>query len=124
MKTITLLLIATLTLAATTLQSGAVEKKKTPKQLEREKINEAREKQRDAVKDVLEEKDANKDGSITREEFIADETDKVKAGEKFDEANTNKDRSLSKGEIADMLGVGDDVERVKDEIRNSKKKKK
>ncbi len=100
---------------------AATEKKLTAKEKERAEIKEARDKERDAVKGYLEGRDKNKDGSLTREEFIADEADKEAAGAKFDEANTNKDRSLSKGEIADMLGVGDEVKKVKDSIRDKKK---
>lgn len=123
MKTLPVLLCALLA-ATTTLHAERAEKKLTAKEKERLEIKEARDKERDAVKGYLEGRDKNKDGSLTREEFIADEEDKAAAGAKFDEANKNKDRSLSKSEIAEMLGVAGEAEKVKDAIRDKKKAKK
>lgn len=94
------------------------------KQDANDKIREAKAKDREAVKAFLEPKDKNKDGSLSRDEFIADEDDKEAAGKRFDEANKNGDRSLSKSEISDMLGLGDEVEKLKQAEKDKKKKKK
>jgi hypothetical protein len=77
------------------------------KQEEQQKKKEKaeRDRKREAINDYLEKKDKNHDGSVTRDEHLADESDKDAAGKKFDEANKNGDRSLTKSEIADMLGL-------------------
>ena len=62
---------------------------------------------RDAVKEFLKQKDKNKDSSVSRDEYIADESDKEAAGKKFDEFNKNGDRALAKSEIEDLLGLSD-----------------
>ncbi|MEK7951814.1 hypothetical protein [Luteolibacter soli] len=65
----------------------------------------AREKKRDAIQEYMHRKDSNKDGSLSRDEFVAGETDQDAAGKKFDQYNKNGDRSLSKSEIEEMLGL-------------------
>lgn len=115
MKTL-LLILATLMIAVPT---HAADKKMTTD----DKIREAKKKDREAIKDFLETKDKNKDGSLTKDEFISDEDDKEAAGKKFDEANKNGDRALSKSEISDMLGLGAEVEKLKQDEKDKKKKK-
>ncbi len=117
-----MLLLAALVLACPTVD--AADKKKDPKKEAREKLSAAKEKYFEAIDEVLEPKDKNKDGSLTRDEFIADESDKEGAGKRFDEANKNRDRVLHKNEIGEMLGADKELEKVKDEIEQSQKKKK
>ncbi|MDX1680849.1 MAG: hypothetical protein R3242_08975 [Akkermansiaceae bacterium] len=97
--------------------------KKTSKQDTGDKIREARAKDRQAIKDFMGPKDKNRDGSLTRAEFISDEDDKEAAGERFDEANKNGDRVLSKSEISGMLGLGEEVKKLKEAKRDKKNKK-
>ena len=52
--------------------------------------------------------DANKDGTLSIDEYLTGETDKESAMKKFQEHNKNGDRQLTKAEIADMLGLKDD----------------
>ena len=66
---------------------------------------EARDKKRKAVEDYLKEKDTNHDGSLSLDEYLVGEGDAASATKKFDEANKNHDRYLSKAEISDMLGL-------------------
>ncbi len=66
---------------------------------------EARDKKRLAVKAVLDAKDTNQDGSLTRDEYLVGEADADAAGKKFDQYNKNHDRYLSKDEIEAMLGL-------------------
>lgn len=54
---------------------------------------------------VLDPKDQNKDNQLTKDEFIVGETNAAAAAAKFDEANTNSDRVLTKSEIKKMLGL-------------------
>lgn len=72
---------------------------------QKKKEKEERDRKRDAINDYLEQKDKNNDGSVTRDEHLADESDKEAAGKKFDDANKNGDRALTKSEIADLLGL-------------------
>lgn len=100
----------------------AADKKKDPKKEAREKERDLREKDREAIKDFLEPKDKNKDGTLSRAEYLSDEDDKERAGKKYDEADKNKDRSLSKTEISELLGLGKELEALK-EAEKAKKKK-
>jgi phage protein D len=81
------------------------QQKQEEKKKEKEKEKADREKRRTGVQALMEAKDKNKDGSLTRDEYIAGETDAAAAAKKFDQFNKNKDRFLSKGEIADLLGL-------------------
>lgn len=74
---------------------------KAKKKIEKEE----RDKKRETIVDYLKDKDTNHDGSLTLEEFLTGEGDAATATKKFDEANKNHDRYLSKGEISDMLGL-------------------
>ncbi len=66
---------------------------------------EARDKKRNAVKVVLDAKDTNHDGSLTREEYLVGESDADAGGKRFDQYNKNHDRYLAKDEIEAMLGL-------------------
>lgn len=72
---------------------------------EKEKERKEREARREAITEFLKGKDANHDGSLTRDEYLTGEADAAAASKKFDQYNKNGDRALSKSEIAAMLGV-------------------
>ena len=74
-------------------------------QEKREKEHKEREEKNKKIKDFLERVDANHDGSVSKDEFVAGGSDKEKALKEFDAANKNRDSSLTKSEIADMLGL-------------------
>jgi hypothetical protein len=65
----------------------------------------ARERKREAIQNFLDRKDKNHDGSLSRDEYLAGEADQTAAGKKFDQFNKNGDRTLSKSEIEEMLGL-------------------
>lgn len=69
-----------------------------------QKEREERQRKQDEVRKVLESKDGNHDGSLSRDEYLLGEADKEAAGKKFDAANKNGDRLLSKSEIEGLLG--------------------
>ena len=71
----------------------------------KKKDKEERDKKREAIDDYLKDRDGNHDGSLSLDEFLVGEGDVAAATKKFDEANKNHDRYLSKGEISDMLGL-------------------
>lgn len=75
------------------------------KQKQKEADKAARGNKRKAVQEVMEAKDKNHDGSLSKEEYLAGEEDQEAAAKKFDEFNKNKDRFLSKGELAASLGL-------------------
>lgn len=75
------------------------------KEEKKEQEKEAREKKRKAVDEVLAAKDKNDDGSLTKDEYLTGETDVEAASQTFDKFNKNKDRALSKEEIASSLGM-------------------
>jgi hypothetical protein len=82
-------------------QAEQAKKEEARKQKERAE----REQRRDKIEAFMKDRDGNKDGSLTKDEFISGETDKEQGGKKFDEYNKNKDRYLSKSEIQDLLGI-------------------
>jgi hypothetical protein len=82
-------------------QAEQAKKEEARKQKERAERSE----RRDKIDAFLKNRDTNKDGSLTKEEFITGEGDKTAGAKKFDEHNKNKDRYLSKGEIQDLLGL-------------------
>lgn len=75
------------------------------KQKQKEADKAARDSKRKAVQEVMEAKDKNHDGSLSKEEYLAGEADQEDAGKKFDEFNKNKDRFLSRGELIALLGL-------------------
>jgi len=82
---------------------GAGDAKK--KKEEREKKRAENAKKRDALKDYMEPLDKNNDGTLSLDEFLAGETSKEEGMKKFERFNKNGDRSLTKAEIEDMLGL-------------------
>ena len=110
MKTV----IIALFLAALVLPAEAKKKRgdnakrdKRDKQEEQQEKKEKaeRERKREAIDEYLEKKDKNSDGMVTRDEHLEGESDKNAAGKKFDEANKNRELSMTKSEIADLLGL-------------------
>ena len=87
-------------------------------------IKVAKERCRDSVKDYMEDRDKNRDGSLTKEEFVESEIDKEEAAKAFDKANTNRDRSLSKSEIIEMQGFDAEVKKLTAEAKAKKKSSK
>ena len=127
MKTITLILTALFLISSA--QAGnnkkngwkkAYKKEIAEKEAERERRKTAREMKRNAIQDYLEPRDKNHDGSLTMDEFIADEGDKDSAKSEFEAANKNGDRYLTKVEISAMLELDKKVE----EMMKAKQKKK
>jgi hypothetical protein len=84
---------------------GGQPKRDKAEEKREEEERKAREKKRDAIQEYLRKKDKNNDGSLTREEFQTGESDAKAADKKFDQYNKNGDRSLSKSEIEDLLGL-------------------
>lgn len=82
-----------------------IQKANREKEKQEQKEKAAREKRSKGIDQFLTPRDGNKDGSLTRDEFLTNEADKVRAGAKFDQFNKNGDRYLSKSEIAEMLGL-------------------
>lgn len=72
---------------------------------EREKKRKERRDVNEKVKEYIKDLDTNKDNSLSLEEFLGGEDDKEAATRKFNEFNKNKDRSLSKSEVQEMLGL-------------------
>ena len=106
MKALTVL-IAILSLTASVEAKGNKQNAKQAKQAEmqKKKEKEAREKKREAINKVLEVKDKNHDGSLTKDEYLTGEADQAAASKRFDEFNKNGDRSLSRTELEDSLGL-------------------
>jgi uncharacterized protein YdeI (BOF family) len=101
-------LVAALSLALSiTVAHAAEDPKEKAKAKEKAKQEEkaAREKKREAVNEVLKAKDKNDDGSLTLDEYLTGETDVEAATKNFEKFNKNKDRVLSKEEIAASLGM-------------------
>ena len=83
------------------LANDKAEKEKAEKEKERAE----RKRVREAVEAFITPRDKNKDGSLTKEEFLSGETDKAAGEKKFNDANKNNDRALYKTEIQAMLGL-------------------
>ncbi|MES2996723.1 MAG: hypothetical protein V4733_07930 [Verrucomicrobiota bacterium] len=95
-------LFACAVFAAMTLAAPAKEEKKEdPRKVRKEQ----REKETAAIKAFLAAKDTDNDKQISKQEFIANEADQAAATQKFDAANTNGDRFLTKREIKKVLGL-------------------
>ncbi|MCW1887361.1 hypothetical protein OKA04_21670 [Luteolibacter flavescens] len=107
MKTTAIALFLAALIVPSHLASAREREREDPRKEEERKKQERADKdrKRDAVKDFLKKKDKNKDSSISRDEYLADEEDKEAAGKKFDEYNKNGDRSLTKKEIEALLGL-------------------
>lgn len=98
-----LVTVSTVEAAGNNKGKAAAEKKEA----ERKKKRDEREARNKAIKDFMEGKDANKDGTLSIDEYLTGETDKEAAMKKFQAHNKNGDRSLTKAEITDMLGLKD-----------------
>lgn len=72
---------------------------------QQEKERQERERKRTAVAEFLNKKDKNNDGSLSLDEYLADETNKEAARKKFDQFNKNRDRSLARSEVEALLGL-------------------
>ena len=70
---------------------------------QKEQERENQKKRFDAVQAVMKAKDKNHDGSLSLEEYIDGEADAAAAAKAFDKFNKNKDRFLSKAELAASL---------------------
>jgi membrane protein involved in colicin uptake len=84
--------------------------KKANEQAEKEKAKKEKERAerrvvREKVDAFMKPLDKNKDGSLTKEEFLSGETDKAAGEKKYNQYNKNNDRALYKSEIQDMLGL-------------------
>jgi Flp pilus assembly protein TadB len=103
--TVILLLLAAfiLPVEAKKKRGNGARDKQEEQQKKKEKAE--RERKRDAVNDYLDKKDKNEDGMVTRDEHLAGEVDQEVAGRKFDAANKNRDRSLTRSEIENLLGL-------------------
>jgi uncharacterized membrane protein YhiD involved in acid resistance len=82
-------------------EPGRDKAKEKEKQKQEEKAT--RDRKKAAVEEILKTKDTNKDGNLSKEEYLAGEADAEAATKTFDKANKNKDRWLSKGEIASTV---------------------
>ncbi len=71
----------------------------------KKKEKEERDRKRDAVKEFLDKKDGNNDGSLTLDEYLVGESSAEEATKRFNEYNKNGDRYLSKKEIEELLGL-------------------
>jgi hypothetical protein len=73
-----------------------------------EKEDQVKRKERDrahkALGDLLAKKDTNKDKFLSKDEYVAGESNAETAGKRFDKFNKNEDRTLSKGEMEALLG--------------------
>jgi uncharacterized membrane protein YfhO len=74
-------------------------------ELQKKKEKEEHDKKREAINKVLEAKDKNHDGSLTKEEYLTGEADQAAASQKFDAFNKNGDRSLTRSELEASLGL-------------------
>lgn len=80
-------------------KGGGLSPEQKQEQAEKQKEKAEREKKRLAVKEVLDAKDKNNDGSLSLDEYLVGETDVEAAKAKFTKININGDRYLSKGEL-------------------------
>lgn len=107
MKPFVYLMAALLMIATAEAKKGNNQAQKKAQQEEAKKKKERAERsdKRDKIDDYLKDRDGNNDGSLSLDEFLVGEGDVAAATKKFNDANKNHDRYLSKGEISDMLGL-------------------
>jgi len=74
-------------------------------ELQKKKEKEERDNKREAINKVMDVKDLNHDGSLTKDEYLTGEADKEAASKRFDEFNKNGDRSLTRSEVEASLGL-------------------
>lgn len=84
---------------------GNNNKEAQKRKAEREAKRNEREQKREAIDEFMNPRDKNNDGSLTIDEYLSAETDKEAAMKKFEQFNKNGDRSLTRSEIEDMLGL-------------------
>ena len=94
----------TLSITVATAAGDAREKAKAKEKAKQEE-KAARDKKRDAVNEILKAKDKNDDGSLSLQEYLTGEADVEAATKNFEKFNKNKDRALSKEEIAASVGM-------------------
>ena len=109
MKPLTVL-IAILSLTASVEAKANKQNAAKAKQAQKAKQAEVQKKKekdnkREAINKVMEAKDKNDDGSLTKDEFLTGEADQEDASKRFDQFNKNGDRSLSRTELEDSLGL-------------------
>ena len=84
-------------------KKGGMSPEQKKEQQEKQKEKEKREKTRLAVKEILDVKDKNNDGSLSLDEYLIGEADAEGAKVKFTKININGDRYISKGELEKSL---------------------
>ncbi len=84
-------------------KGGGMSPKQKQEQAEKEKEKAEREKTRLAVKEILDVKDKNNDGSLSLDEYLIGETDVAAANAQFIKINVNGDRYISKKELEKSL---------------------
>lgn len=84
--------------------AAAANKQAQKEEKEAQEKRKERDRARKALEDLLAKKDTNKDKFLSKEEYIAGETDAEAAAKRFDKFNKNGDRTLSKGEMETLLG--------------------
>lgn len=104
-----IVLIATL-LISPMAHAAAKENKPDP-------IKVARDQYSDTIKSYMKDIDKNNDGSISKDEYTASESDKEAAGKAFDAANKNGDRALTKSEVGEMLGADKELKEALDKAK-------
>ncbi|MEP4077600.1 hypothetical protein [Haloferula sp.] len=83
---------------------AAKKKKKSKADKEREERKKKRDAEKKAVDKILRERDDNDDGSLSRTEYVENADDKETASRLFELHNKNRDRNLTRSEIAASLG--------------------
>jgi len=86
-------------------KGGNNNKEAQKRKAERETKRKERADKREALDEFMKPRDKNNDGSLTIDEFLSGESDKEAGMKKFEQYNKNGDRSLTKTEIEDMLGL-------------------
>jgi hypothetical protein len=86
-------------------KNGGNNEKAKQEEAKKKKEREERASKRDAVKEFLDKKDGNNDGSLTLDEYLVGESSAEQATKRFNEYNKNGDRYLSKKEIEQLLGL-------------------
>jgi hypothetical protein len=79
-------------------QAKKLKAQKEKERVERKKVNEE-------IKDYMATRDKNKNGALSKEEFMLGESDAAKAESTFNTYDKNRDRALHKREIQAMLGL-------------------
>jgi hypothetical protein len=86
-------------------KKGGMSPEQQKEQQEKKEEKAKREKTRLAVKEILDVKDKNNDGSLSLDEYLIGESDAEGAKTKFTKININGDRYISKGELEKSLDM-------------------